>query len=105
MGQSLQVVVSGTAVGEMALHFLEKYGIMVLRLPSKFELMRFCRATSATARATFGAPQPEELGFAKWLSVQVRKACMTRMSGLRLNRMGHLGEGPGLDSCPRFIDS
>lgn len=48
-----------------------RYGIMVLRLPSKFDLLRLCRATGAVARATFGPPQPDELGFAKWLSVQV----------------------------------
>ena len=39
----VQVVASGSAIGEMALHFLEKYKIMVVRIPSKFELRRFCR--------------------------------------------------------------
>lgn len=42
-----------------------------MRIPSKFELLRFCKATGATARATFGAPSADELGFAKYLSVQV----------------------------------
>lgn len=65
-----RVVVSGSAVGEMALHFLEKYGLMVIKMPSKFELQRFCRATGTTARATFGAPTADELGFAKSLRVQ-----------------------------------
>lgn len=65
------MVVSGSAVGEMALHFLEKYGLMVIKMPSKFELQRFCRATGTTARATFGAPTADELGFAKSLRVQV----------------------------------
>lgn len=70
------VVVSGSSVGEMALHFCEKYGLMVVKMPSKFELARICRATGATARATFGAPSADELGFAKSLSVQVRcKGC------------------------------
>ncbi|GFH13367.1 chaperonin complex component [Haematococcus lacustris] len=54
----------------MAMHFLEKYGLMVLRVPSKFELLRFCKSTGATARASFGAPSPDELGFVKYLSVQ-----------------------------------
>lgn len=66
----VKVVVSGSAIGEMAAHFLEKYGMVQLRIPSKFELMRFCKATGTVARATFGAPQPDEIGFAKWLSVQ-----------------------------------
>ncbi|KAJ9525435.1 hypothetical protein QJQ45_003170 [Haematococcus lacustris] len=64
------VVASGSAIGEMAMHFLEKYGLMVLRVPSKFELLRFCKSTGATARASFGAPSPDELGFVKYLSVQ-----------------------------------
>lgn len=38
-----RVVVAGSAIGEMAMHFLEKYGIMVIRIPSKFDLRRFCR--------------------------------------------------------------
>lgn len=44
-----KVVVSGGAFGEMALHFLEKYGLMAIRVPSKFELRRICRATNAVA--------------------------------------------------------
>ena len=66
-----KVILSGSAVGEMALHFCEKYGLMVVRIPSKFELARMCKATSTTARATFGSPSPDELGFAKSLQVQV----------------------------------
>ncbi|PNW85024.1 hypothetical protein CHLRE_03g168450v5 [Chlamydomonas reinhardtii] len=65
-----RVVLSGSSVGEMALHFCEKYGLMVVKMPSKFELARLCRATGATARATFGAPTTDELGFAKSLRVQ-----------------------------------
>lgn len=37
------VIVSGSAIGEMALHFIEKYNIMAIRIPSKFDLRRFCR--------------------------------------------------------------
>ncbi len=44
-----KVVVSGGAFGEMAMHFLEKYGMMAVRVPSKFELRRICRATNAVA--------------------------------------------------------
>lgn len=38
-----KVVVAGSAFGEMAMHFIEKYGMMALRLPSKFDMRRFCR--------------------------------------------------------------
>eukprot|EP00798_Chlamydomonas_sp_ICE-L_P000850 gene850-12802_t len=54
----------------MALHFIEKFGMMAIKIPSKFELLRFCKATGAIARSTLGAPRPEELGFAKVLTVQ-----------------------------------
>lgn len=37
------MVVAGSAYGEMAMHFIEKYGMMALRLPSKFDMRRFCR--------------------------------------------------------------
>ena len=38
-----RVVAAGSAFGEMALHFVEKYGMMAVRIPSKFDLRRFCR--------------------------------------------------------------
>lgn len=52
-----KVVVSGSSIGEMAMHFLDKHGIMVLKIPSKFELRRLCRATGATALPTFRSSQ------------------------------------------------
>ena len=39
----VQVVVAGSAFGVMALHFIEKYKMMAVRIPSKFDLRRFCR--------------------------------------------------------------
>eukprot|EP00803_Ostreobium_quekettii_P000642 evm.model.scf_83.6 EVM.evm.TU.scf_83.6 scf_83:144034-148310(-) len=65
-----KVVVSGQSIGEMAMHFLEKYGIMAIKIGSKFELKRFCKAVQATIIATFRAPAPEELGFASSISVE-----------------------------------
>ncbi len=44
-----QVVAAGSAIGDMALHFIEKYGMMALRIPSKFDLRRFCRRGPAAA--------------------------------------------------------
>ena len=42
-----RVVAAGSAIGDMALHFIEKYGMMALRIPSKFDLRRFCRCAPA----------------------------------------------------------
>jgi T-complex protein 1 subunit theta len=65
-----KVIVSGGNFGEMAMHFIEKYQMMAIRIPSKFELRRFCKAVNATARSTLGTPEPEELGFAKCITVE-----------------------------------
>eukprot|EP00887_Chlorella_sp_A99_P001971 scaffold18.g1971.t1 len=66
----VRVVVAGQSYGEMALHFLEKYGIMAIKCPSKFDLRRVCRATGATALVKLATPSADELGFAKSLGVQ-----------------------------------
>jgi T-complex protein 1 subunit theta len=68
----VKLVVAGSSVGEMAMHFLEKYGIMVLRVPSKFDLRRVCRATGSVAlvKLTAEPPSAEEIGFVKQASVR-----------------------------------
>lgn len=43
------VVVAGGKFGDMALHYLNKYQIMGVRLMSKFDLRRLCKSVSATA--------------------------------------------------------
>ncbi|KAJ8649678.1 hypothetical protein MRB53_002701 [Persea americana] len=65
-----KVIVSGAAVGEMALHFCERYKIMVLKISSKFELRRFCRTTGAVALLKLSQPNPDELGYAYSISVE-----------------------------------
>ncbi|XP_078435748.1 TCP-1/cpn60 chaperonin family protein [Wolffia australiana] len=65
-----KVVVSGGAVGEMALHFCERYKLMVLKISSKFELRRFCRTTGAVALLKLSQPNPDELGYADSISVE-----------------------------------
>ncbi|KAL2622225.1 hypothetical protein R1flu_002430 [Riccia fluitans] len=64
------VIVSGGPVGEMALHFCERYKIMVLKIASKFELRRFCRTTGASSVVKLQRPTPDELGFADSISVE-----------------------------------
>lgn len=65
-----KVVVSGGSIGEMAMHFIEKYSMMAIKIPSKFDLRRLCRATGATALIKIGTPTADELGFAKELRVE-----------------------------------
>ena len=58
----LRVVVAGSTVGELALHYLNRYGIAVIKVLSKFELRRLCRVVGATPLARLGAPMPDEMG-------------------------------------------
>lgn len=58
----INMLVAGGKVSEMAGHFLDKYNIMVVRITSKFELRRICRATGAAAQVKLVAPTPEEIG-------------------------------------------
>ncbi|KAL5995903.1 T-complex protein 1 subunit theta [Asimina triloba] len=65
-----KVIVSGGAVGDMALHFCERYKLMVLKISSKFELRRFCRTTGAVSLLKLSRPSPDELGYADSVSVE-----------------------------------
>jgi len=64
------VVIASGAISEIAMHYLEKYRLMVLKIISKFELRRVCRAVGATALSRLGAPTADELGSAASVSVQ-----------------------------------
>lgn len=57
-------MISGAGISELAMHFIEKYKLMALRVASKFELRRLCRALSATSIVRSQAPIAEELGYA-----------------------------------------
>jgi T-complex protein 1 subunit theta len=65
----VEVVASGMAIGEMALHFLEKYNILAIKIPSKFDLRRFCRATGAVGLVKVQPPAADEVGFLKAIYV------------------------------------
>jgi T-complex protein 1 subunit theta len=58
----LRVVIAGSTVGDLAMHYLNKYGILVIKVLSKFELRRICRVVGATPLARLGAPMPDETG-------------------------------------------
>jgi T-complex protein 1 subunit theta len=65
-----KVVVAGGSISEIAMHFIEKYGLLAVKVPSKFELRRLCKAVNATAQVRVGAPNPGELGYADVVAVQ-----------------------------------
>jgi len=59
-----KVVVSGGKIGDLCLHYLNKYNIMAVRLSSKFDLRRLCKSINATALPRLTTPSAEELGYA-----------------------------------------
>lgn len=58
----LRVVVAGSTVSELAIHYLNRFNILVIKILSKFELRRLCRVVGATPLARLGAPMPDEMG-------------------------------------------
>ena len=59
----IKVVVGSGSISETAIHFFEKYKMMVLKIMSKWELKRIARAVGATPIIKLETPKPEEIGF------------------------------------------
>jgi len=51
-------------MSELAVHFFEKYGIMAIKIMSKWELKRIARAVGATPIVKLTTPSAEEMGYA-----------------------------------------
>eukprot|EP01103_Thecamoeba_quadrilineata_P012180 TRINITY_DN3077_c0_g1_i1.p1 TRINITY_DN3077_c0_g1~~TRINITY_DN3077_c0_g1_i1.p1 ORF type:complete len:415 (+),score=84.59 TRINITY_DN3077_c0_g1_i1:144-1247(+) len=68
-GTGVNVVVSGGPIGDIAMHFIERYKMMVVKIGSKFDLRRLCKATGATPLVRLGAPTAEEVGNCDTVSV------------------------------------
>lgn len=58
------VIVAGAKFGDMALHYVNKYNMMAVRLNSKFDIRRLCKSVNATALPRLTAPTNEEMGYA-----------------------------------------
>nr|KAF6269174.1 chaperonin containing TCP1 subunit 8 [Pipistrellus kuhlii] len=56
------VVVTGGKVADMALHYANKYNVMLVRLNSKWDLRRLCKTVGATALPRLTPPVAEEMG-------------------------------------------
>jgi len=59
----ISVVVCVGKFGDLYVHFLNKFGIMGVRLNSKFDLRRLCKATGATAMPRITTPATQEIGY------------------------------------------
>jgi T-complex protein 1 subunit theta len=58
----VKVVIANGSISEMAMHFLDKYNLMVVKIQSKYDLRRICSAIGATASIKLGPLTPEEIG-------------------------------------------
>nr|CAD7202898.1 unnamed protein product [Timema douglasi] len=58
------VIVSGAKFGDMALHYVNKYNMMAVKLSSKWDVRRLCKAVGAVTLPRLTAPTKEELGYA-----------------------------------------
>ena len=65
----VKAIVVGGAISNMAIHFLDKYGILAFRVLSKFELRRIAKSIGATLLVRLGAPTAEEMGSADEIKV------------------------------------
>lgn len=59
----VNTIVVGGAISDLMIHFLNQYGIFILRCPSKWELVRLCRLLNARAIPSVKAPTKEDLGY------------------------------------------
>jgi T-complex protein 1 subunit theta len=66
----ITVVVASGSISEMAMHYFEKYKMMVLKIMSKWELKRIAKSVGAQAIVKMGTPTPDEIGYANEVSVQ-----------------------------------
>jgi len=57
-----KVIISHGSISEMALHFCDNYGLMVIKIQSKFDLKRICGTLHTSAVVRLGAPSQEEMG-------------------------------------------
>jgi len=104
------LLVCGQSVGELALHYLEKYNIMCLKCPSKWELRRICRSVGANTLVRLEPPTAADLGSCS--HVYVKEIGSTRCTifdhegdGSRVATIVVRGSTPNImDDVERAID-
>lgn len=74
----IDCIVTGGAVDDMALHFIEKFGMMIIKISSKFELRRLCRAVKARPMVSVGPVGSDDQGFCD--SIKVREVGSRRVT-------------------------
>ena len=107
----IQCVVGSGSMSELAVHYFEKYGMMAIKIMSKWELKRIARAVGATPIVKLTTPSPEELGRAdeisfreissKWCTVFRRDEDENKMATIILRG----ATNASLDDTERAVDN
>jgi T-complex protein 1 subunit theta len=105
----VDVVVSGGGVSEIAIHYLNKYRILCIKITSKFELRRVCRTVGATAIIRTGPPIPEEIGFVESIKldeIASQKLTIIKSRDAKVSTIVLRSASPNvLDELERSIDN
>lgn len=56
------IIVSGGKFGDLALHYINKFKLMAVRIQSKYDLRRVAQTVNANALTKLVPPKPEDLG-------------------------------------------
>ena len=63
-------VVVGGSISDICMHYMNKYGLVVLRVPSKFELLRLGLLLNAKVLPTVDIPTVDQLGYCDKVRVE-----------------------------------
>eukprot|EP01054_Gregarina_sp_Poly1_P009649 Gregarina_sp_Poly_1__9648@NODE_610_length_7151_cov_94_603190_g466_i0_p2_GENE_NODE_610_length_7151_cov_94_603190_g466_i0NODE_610_length_7151_cov_94_603190_g466_i0_p2_ORF_typecomplete_len566_score93_27Cpn60_TCP1/PF00118_24/5_6e121DUF3189/PF11385_8/0_36_NODE_610_length_7151_cov_94_603190_g466_i051146811 len=66
----VKALIVGGHVNPLALHYLDKYDMLAVATPSKFDIKRFCRTLRVPALQRMAPPMAEEIGVAEFIGVQ-----------------------------------
>jgi T-complex protein 1 subunit theta len=58
----VKCIVAGSSLADIALHYCEKYRLVVVRVQSKFEIRRLAKSVKAVPLVRLGTPVAEEIG-------------------------------------------
>lgn len=102
------IIVNG-AISDAAQHYCNKYGILTMKIMSKFDIRRVCRTLGATALVRLGVPLVDELGHAESIMVEEissKRVTIIRSSNSRVSTIVLRGAIPSiLDEIERAIES
>merc|ERR1719198_1920958 len=103
----VEVVVSGGGINDIAVHYLNKYRIMAIKITSKFELRRVCQTVGATSIIRQGPPLPEECGYVESVKVEEissQKLCVIKTRDSKIATIVLRSASPNvLDELERSI--